>query len=97
MQIHVDDSSYEHDSFRPWRLVALVLKALRALHPSYELWRNFTYEYERDRLAIDLINGSPLLREWVDDGDAAPGDLENLAKLDEQSWREEREAFLLYR
>jgi len=97
MQIHVDDSSYEHDSFRPWRLIALVLKALRALHPSYELWRNFTYEYERDRLAIDLINGSPLLREWVDDGDAAPADLENLAKLDEQSWREEREAFLLYR
>ena len=77
--------------------VALVLKALRALHPSYELWRNFTYEYERDRLAIDLINGSPLLREWVDDCDAAPADLENLAKLDEQSWREEREAFLLYR
>jgi uncharacterized protein YbbC (DUF1343 family) len=97
MQIHVDDSSYEHDSFRPWRLIALVLKALRALHPSYELWRNFNYEYERDRLAIDLINGSPLLREWVDDGDAAPADLENLAKVDEQSWREEREAFLLYR
>jgi hypothetical protein len=44
-----------------------------------------------------VINGSPLLREWVDDGDAAPADLENLAKLDERSWREEREPFLLYR
>ena len=97
VQIHLDDSSYEHNEFRPWRLIALVLKALRTLHPSYELWRNFTYEYERDRLAIDLINGSPLLREWVDDGDAAPADLENLAKVDERSWREEREAFLLYR
>jgi uncharacterized protein YbbC (DUF1343 family) len=97
IQIHVDDASYEHNRFRPWRLTALVLKALRALYPSYELWRNFTYEYERDRLAIDLINGSTLLREWVDDPDATPADLENLAKLDEQSWREERESVLLYR
>jgi uncharacterized protein YbbC (DUF1343 family) len=97
IQIHVDDSSYEHNRFRPWRLTALVLKALRALCPSYELWRNFTYEYERERLAIDLINGSPLLREWVDDSEAIPADLENLAKLDERSWSEEREPFLLYR
>ena len=97
IQIHVDDSGYDHDRFRPWRLIALACKALRALHPRYELWRNFTYEYERDRLAIDVINGSSLLREWVDDGDAAPADLETLAKLDEESWREEREAFLLYR
>lgn len=97
IQIHVDDSSYEHNEFRPWRLIALACKALRALYPGYELWRVFTYEYERDRLAIDLINGGPLLREWVDNPDAAPADLENLAKLDERSWSEEREPFLLYR
>jgi uncharacterized protein YbbC (DUF1343 family) len=97
VQLHVDDSSYDHRGFRPWRLIAMVLKVLRALYPGYELWRNFTYEYERDRLAIDLINGSPLLREWVDDSNAVPADLENLAQTDEQSWREEREEFLLYR
>ncbi len=97
IQIHVDDSSYDHDQFRPWRLIALAYKALRALYPGYELWRNFAYEYERDRLPIDVINGSPLLREWVDDADAAPADLEALAMIDEESWREEREAYLLYR
>jgi uncharacterized protein YbbC (DUF1343 family) len=96
IQIHVDDSSYDHDWFRPWRLVALACKALRALYPGYELWRNFTYEYERDRLAIDVINGSPLLREWVDDPAAAPADLEELADEDEKSWREERREYLLY-
>jgi uncharacterized protein YbbC (DUF1343 family) len=96
IQIHVDDSSYDHDRFRPWRLVALACKALRALYPGYELWRNFTYEYERDRLAIDVINGSPLLREWVDDPAAAPADLEELADEDEKSWREERREYLLY-
>ena len=33
------------------------------------------YEYEHNRLAIDLINGSELLRQWVDDSAATPGDL----------------------
>jgi uncharacterized protein YbbC (DUF1343 family) len=96
VQIHVDNSSYDHQLFRPWRLIALALKALRMLSPGYDLWRNFVYEYERDRLAIDVINGSPLLREWVDDTAAVPEDLEQLAGADEQSWREERAASLLY-
>ena len=77
--------------------MALALKALRQLRPDYELWRDFPYEYERDRLAIDLINGSPLLREWVDDASATPADLDALTQRDEQSWLEEREASLLYR
>jgi uncharacterized protein YbbC (DUF1343 family) len=97
LQIHVDDPAYDHDRFRPWRLVALALKALRALRPEYPLWRDFPYEYERDRLAIDLINGSPLLRQWVDDPAATPADLEVLASADEASWCDEREAVLLYR
>jgi uncharacterized protein YbbC (DUF1343 family) len=95
-QIHVDDPSYDHDSFRPWRLIALVFKSLRLLRPDYDLWRKFPYEYERERLAIDLINGSELLREWVDDPAAMPSDLDKLAKADEDSWREERETVLLY-
>jgi hypothetical protein len=60
------------------------------------LWRDFPYEYEFDRLAIDLINGSPLLREWVDDAEALVGDLETLTGQDEQNWEEERRPFLLY-
>lgn len=67
LQIHVDDTHYDHSKFRPWRLVALAFKALRSLQRDYPLWRDFPYEYEVGRLAIDLINGSPLLREWVDD------------------------------
>ncbi len=97
LQIHADDAAYDHEAFRPWRLQALAFKALRALHPQYELWRDFPYEYERDRLAIDLINGSPLLREWVDDPAAAAVDLDVLTVADEQAWNEEREPVLLYR
>jgi uncharacterized protein YbbC (DUF1343 family) len=97
LQIHVDDDAYDHDAFRPWRLVALALKALRILRPDYDLWRDFPYEYEHGRLAIDLINGSEVLREWVDDSAAAPADLDALAQRDEEAWRDEREAVLLYR
>jgi uncharacterized protein YbbC (DUF1343 family) len=97
LQIHVEDTSYDHDLFRPWRLIALAFKSLRALHPDFELWRDFPYEYERDRLAIDLINGSPLLRQWVDDPAATPADLDTLAISDEASWQSERESVLLYK
>ncbi|MGQ0752169.1 MAG: exo-beta-N-acetylmuramidase NamZ family protein [Betaproteobacteria bacterium] len=96
MQIHVDDPAYDHDAFRPWRLMALAFKALRKLHPDYPLWRDFPYEYERERLAIDLINGTQLLREWVDDPAAASADLEALARPDEEAWREARKDVLLY-
>jgi uncharacterized protein YbbC (DUF1343 family) len=97
LQIHVEDASYNHDTFRPWRLLSLVFKSIRTLRPDFDLWRDFPYEYERDRLAIDLINGSPLLRQWVDDPAATPNDLDTLATVDEESWRSEREAVLLYR
>lgn len=98
VQIHVDDPAvYDHQAFSPWRLLALAFKAIRQLCPDYALWRDFPYEYERDRLAIDLINGSPLLREWVDDPQAEAGDLDALAKVDEASWAAEREDFLCYR
>ncbi len=96
IQIHVDDPAYDHQAFRPWRLVALALKALRRLRPDYGLWRDFPYEYEKDRLPFDLINGGQLLRSWIDDPRAAPEDLDALAAPDESSWREERRAAMLY-
>jgi uncharacterized protein YbbC (DUF1343 family) len=96
VQIHVDDPAYDHDAFRPWRLTALAFKALRALRPEYDLWRDFVYEYEPNRLAIDVLNGSELLRRWVDDAASTPADLEALAVPDETSWRDERDAVLLY-
>ena len=96
LQIHAEEPLYGHESFRPWRLVALAFKALRALRTDYPLWRDFDYEYERGRLAIDLINGGPQLREWVDNPSADPADLEAIAGPDEAAWRAEREAILLY-
>jgi hypothetical protein len=75
--------------------MALAFKALRLQQTDYPLWRDFPYEYDLDRLAIDVINGSPLLREWVDDARAMPEDLELIARADEQAWEDERLGFLL--
>jgi uncharacterized protein YbbC (DUF1343 family) len=97
VQIHVENGAYDHHTFRPWRLMALAFKALRTRRPDYELWRDFTYEYEYGRLAIDVITGSELLRQWVDDPAAVPADLDDLTVPDETSWLAEREAVLLYR
>ena len=97
VQIHVDDpSGYDHLQFRPWRLMCLVFKALKSLNAGYPMWRDFEYEYERDRLAIDLINGSSIMREWVENDAATMGDMESLALLDEQSWLNERLPYLIY-
>jgi uncharacterized protein YbbC (DUF1343 family) len=97
IQIHVDDPSYDHSAFKPWRLIALAFKALRVLRSDYALWRDFPYEYEKGRLAIDLINGGELLRQWVDDPGAVAEDLDALAIVDEQSWIDERRSSEIYK
>ena len=94
--IHAEQAFYDHEAFRPWRLQALAFKAIRNLHPDYDLWRDFAYEYEYDRLAIDVINGGPVLRDWVDDRTSEVGDLEAAAAADEAKWREEIAPLLRY-
>ena len=96
LMIHAEAGFYDHSAFRPWRLQALAFKAIRRLYPDYSIWRDFPYEYEFNRLAIDVINGGPALREWVDDPASQPGDLELLAASDEARWAETCRPFLLY-
>ena len=98
IHIHADGPWYDDAAFRPWRVQALGFKAIRALYPDYPIWRgtDFKYEYTDDVLAIDVINGGPILREWVDDAGAAPGDLDALALPDEAAWRGEISDLLLY-
>ena len=86
LMIHAEGAFYDHHAFRPWRLQALAFKAIRRLYPEYSLWRDFPYEYELERLAIDVINGGPALREWVDNPASIPADLEAIASADEAAW-----------
>jgi hypothetical protein len=97
VQLHVDAPSYVHEAFRPWRLVAALLKGCLTLQPDFLLWRDFHYEYEHARLAFDLINGGPRLRQWIEEPHSTARDLDVLATADENSWRDASERVLIYR
>lgn len=96
LMLHTDWPGYSPDTFKPYRLVTLFLKAVRAVHPDYPIWRHHPYEYTGDRLPIDVIDGGPLLREWVDDPQAGIADREARLAADEAAWAASRAPFLLY-
>ena len=96
IQIHTEGPDYGYEEFRPWRVQALAFKAIRSQYPDYPLWRDFPYEYEVGRLAIDLINGGPKLREWVDDPAATAQDLDDAVLRDEQTWSSRRQEYFIY-
>lgn len=96
VQVHTDFAGYRPEAFRPYRLGAALLKAIRLEYPDYELWHRQPYEYETERLAIDLLSGGTFLREWVDSPDAAAADLESRLRRDEEAWAAIRAPFLLY-
>ncbi len=86
-QLHTDHSDYRPGLFRPYRFILLFLKALRLCEPDYPLWHDRPYEYEQDRLAIDLINGTDSIRLWVDDAGSAIADIEDRLNKDEAAWQ----------
>ncbi|MDN3645449.1 DUF1343 domain-containing protein [Pontixanthobacter aestiaquae] len=98
LMIHAEGPHYDHAKFKPWRLQALAFKAIRNLYPDYDLWRgkDFKYEYTNDVLAIDVINGGPGLREWVDTPDNTPDELDMGTVVDESLWQEATRDHVLY-
>ena len=96
VQLHVHGPWYRPDKFKPYRLMALFFKALKLELPEFELWRDFPYEYETTRLAIDVIDGGSFLRNWVDDPKAKPGDLDGRLNKDEKAWLAESKDYMHY-
>ena len=66
-QIHVLD----RDSFQPVEAGVALLAQFRAVHPGRFRWREPPYEYEREKLPIDILAGSSGLREDVERGMSA--------------------------
>ena len=98
LMLHAEGPDYAHHAFKPWRMQALAFKAIRSLYPDYSIWRgkDFKYEYTDNVLAIDVINGGPALRDWVDNPAASPHDLDVLASADEAAWVQMVRGYLLY-
>lgn len=95
-QFHTDSREYNHAAFKPFRITALMLKCIRELYPKYPIYRDFKYEYVENKLAFDVINGGPELREWIESPNSKPKDLEASLKKDEKAWKRTRKKFLLY-
>jgi len=97
LQMHTDFPGYQPRQFKPFRLVTLMLKCVRELYPSYPIYRDFAYEYVLDKLAFDVINGGPRLKNWIEDPASTPAQLEKALRADEQSWFRETRRFHLYK
>lgn len=80
-QIHVTDRL----RFRPFKTAVAVLKAVRELYPDEKIWRDPPYEYETEKLPIDILSGSDRLRRDLDGG-ASLRDMEHW-------WSEETRSF----
>ncbi|MFP6808587.1 MAG: DUF1343 domain-containing protein [Pseudomonadales bacterium] len=96
IQIHTDYANYQHGKFKPYRLIAGILKGLKMLYPKADLWRHHDYEYEKNRSPIDIINGGSGLRHWVEDDSLDFESFEAQLQRDELEWAEERKPFLIY-
>lgn len=95
-QIHTDFDGYSPENFKPYRLIAVALKAVRKLYPDFLLYRDFKYEYVFDRLAFDVITGGTWLRSWIEDTNAEYSDLDRHLSKDEELWRLQIQKFLMY-
>jgi uncharacterized protein YbbC (DUF1343 family) len=92
VQVIVTDAK----TFEPFLTYLALLAAARRLAPDEFAWRTEAYEFETERLAIDLLLGRPDLRPMLEAG-ATPQEMK-------AAWREEAERFgelrsrkLLYR
>lgn len=96
VQIHIDIKSYKHKKFRPYRLACALMKAAFEQLDSQRMWKQPPYEYELEKLPIDILSGNDFLRKWVEDKSAKYKDLDEYLLKDEKAWAKSSKPYLLY-
>ena len=91
-QLHVID----REAFRPVETAVAILHAIRQLAPSEFTWRPPPYEYEEERMPIDILWGSDALRRAIDSG-ISPTEVMEAANHDLAVFEALAEPHLLYR
>ena len=81
--------------FHPYRTAVVLLATIRELWPEDFQWLSPPYEYETEKMPIDILSGGCELRERVDRG-LTPALLDELTALDEGGWGAEVAPHLLY-
>jgi len=64
IQVHVSD----RDLFDPFLTYIAIIRAVSQLYPDRFEWRRPPYEYEREKLPIDILCGNSLVREQIEAG-----------------------------
>ena len=83
-------------SYLPWRTGIAILNQARRLWPAEFAWRQPPYEYELERLPIDILGGSPDLREGIEAG-RTTAEIADAGDAEGAAFEPVRDAFLLYR
>ena len=90
-QIHVVDRS----TFRPFRTGLALLQLYREIGEDQFQWKQPPYEYEHEKLPIDILCGTDRVRKQLEIG-ASVDDLEQLWDSDLERFAEVRQQYLLY-
>jgi len=90
-QLHITDRL----AYKPYFTTLALLGVIRELYPDDFAWRQPPYEYETERLPIDLLTGNSAIREGLDKGTLV-ADLEAAWQQELVEFMEARREFLLY-
>jgi len=90
-QIHVTD----RQQFQPVLVGVALIAMFHQVDPARFAWRQPPYEYEHDKMPIDILAGSDMLRRQIEAGTSAR-EIAASWKQDEESFRGLRAPFLLY-
>ena len=90
-QIHVTD----RQQFQPVLVGVALIAMFHQVDPARFAWRQPPYQYEHDKMPIDILAGSEKLRAQIEAGTSAR-DIAASWKKDEESFRKLREPYLLY-
>jgi uncharacterized protein YbbC (DUF1343 family) len=90
-QIHVTD----RDAFAPVKTGVALIDMFRRFDPARFQWRQPPYEYEREKMPIDILAGSETLRQQIERGMPVE-DIAASWREDEEEFRRLRQPYLLY-
>jgi uncharacterized protein YbbC (DUF1343 family) len=63
-QIHITD----RNKFKPFKTGVAVIKAVHDLYPEHFRWKNPPYEYETEKMPIDILAGTDRVRNDIEEG-----------------------------
>lgn len=91
-QIHVTDRK----TFKPFLFCHFLCREFYNHLEGKDFWKQPPYEYEYDRMPIDLINGTDEIRHWVEKRGSL-SDLKKVEERDQQTFLGQRENSLIYK